>query len=69
MQIDIIDDGCGIKKEHMEKILECFFTTKKKGTGLGLCISKKYVDEHDGTDFFIESEEGKGTTVRISLPA
>ena len=69
VQIDIIDDGCGITKEHMEKILECFFTTKKKGTGLGLCISKKYVDEHDGSDFLIESEEGRGTTVRISLPA
>ena len=67
VQIDIIDNGCGISKEHMERILECFFSTKKKGTGLGLCISKKYIDEHDGSDFFIESVEGKGTAIKINL--
>lgn len=68
VETTITDDGCGIPKEHLDKILECFFTTKSYGTGLGLCISKKYMDELEGSSFFVESEEGKGTTVKISLP-
>jgi PAS domain S-box-containing protein len=68
VEITIDDDGCGIPKEHIDKILECFFTTKSYGTGLGLCISKKFIDEHDGGSFSVESEEGKGTTVNINLP-
>jgi signal transduction histidine kinase len=67
-EITIGDDGCGIPKEHMDRILECFFTTKSYGTGLGLCISKKYIDEHEGSSISVDSEEGKGTTVKIGLP-
>jgi PAS domain S-box-containing protein len=67
-EITICDDGCGIPKEHMDRILECFFTTKSYGTGLGLCISKKYIDEHEGSSISVDSEEGKGTTVKIGLP-
>ena len=67
--ISIEDEGCGIPEAHMDKILECFFTTKSYGSGLGLCISKKYIDEHDGSDLFIESDEGKGTTIKINLTA
>ena len=67
-EIIIEDDGCGIPKEHMDKILECFFTTKSYGTGLGLCNLKKYIDQHEGSSFFVESEEGKGTNVKINLP-
>ena len=69
VEINVRDDGCGIPKKHMDKIMKCFFTTKSYGTGLGLCLSKKYIDEHQGSSFSLESEEGKGTTVKISLSA
>jgi len=67
VEISIDDDGCGIPKEHMDKILDCFFTTKSYGTGLGLCISKKFIDEYDGSSLSVKSEEGKGTTVNVTL--
>ena len=66
--ITIHDDGCGIPKEHMDKIMECFFTTKGYGTGLGLCISKKFIDEQEGGSLSFHSQEGKGTTVHVELP-
>ena len=69
VEIAVDDDGCGIPKEHMDSILECFFTTKSKGTGLGLCISKKYIDQHGGSSLHVESTEGKGTSVKIGLQA
>jgi two-component system, cell cycle sensor histidine kinase and response regulator CckA len=67
--ISIVDNGEGIAKENISKILEPFFTTKrdKKGTGLGLYISKMIVDNHKGF-LDIKSEPGKGTEVTVSLP-
>ncbi len=69
VEIRVDDDGCGIPKEHLGKVLECFFTTKTYGTGLGLCISKKFIDEHNGSCFNVESEPGRGTTFKIILPS
>ncbi len=66
--ISITDGGQGIPPELREKIFSPFFTTKTQGTGLGLCISKRIVDEHPGGCFRLDSEEGKGTTVTITLP-
>lgn len=68
VEVVVKDNGCGIPKAHLDKITDCFFTTKSRGSGLGLCISKKFIDEHRGSSFSIESESGKGTTVRIGLP-
>ncbi len=68
VEISIDDDGCGIPKEHMDKIMDCFFTTKGYGTGLGLCIAKKVIDEHEGSSLTVKSEEGRGTTVNVTLP-
>jgi len=68
VEICIDDNGCGIPKAHMDKIMDCFFTTKGYGTGLGLCISKKFIDEHEGSSLTVKSEEGRGTTVRVTLP-
>ncbi|MFA6216373.1 MAG: ATP-binding protein [Candidatus Omnitrophota bacterium] len=67
--ITVMDNGEGISKENLSKILEPFFTTKrdKKGTGLGLYISKMIVDNHKGF-LDIKSEQGKGTEVAVSLP-
>ena len=67
VEISIDDDGCGIPKEHMDKIMDCFFTTKSYGTGLGLCISKKFIEEYDGSSLSVKSEDGKGTTVNVTL--
>ncbi len=64
----VADEGCGISEENRERIFAPFFTTKKQGTGLGLCISKRIVEDHGGSSFSFESEEGKGTTFKISLP-
>lgn len=68
--MEFSDTGTGIKPEDMPRLWESFFTTKPegKGTGLGLPICRRTIEEHRGT-IEIESEVGVGTTVRITLPA
>lgn len=66
--ITVTDDGRGIPEGDREKIFSPFFTTKKHGTGLGLCISKRIIEEHPGSSLSVKSEEGKGTTFKMSLP-
>jgi two-component system NtrC family sensor kinase len=63
--ISLRDDGTGI--EDVEKIFEPYYTTKVKGTGLGLIISRQIIEEHGG-EIEVRSEVGKGTEVRILLP-
>ena len=65
--IRVIDTGLGISAEHRPKLFRPFHTTKTRGTGLGLAISKKIIEGHGGR-IEIDSAEGKGTEVRISLP-
>lgn len=65
--ITVKDQGCGISEEQLQKIFEPFHTTKAFGTGLGLPIVKKIVESHQGK-LSIQSEEGAGTSVTISLP-
>jgi two-component system sensor kinase FixL len=67
--IEVADTGVGIPPEHLSRVTEPFFTTKEagKGTGLGLAICRRIVRQHRGT-LEIESELGKGTTVRLTLP-
>ncbi|MEE9241296.1 MAG: ATP-binding protein [bacterium] len=65
--VEFSDTGKGIPDEQREKIFEADFTTKETGTGLGLSITREIVREHDGT-IEVESELGKGTVFRISLP-
>ncbi len=62
----IQDSGVGIPEKDLIKIFDLFFTTKSKGTGLGLPTSYKIVKEHGG-DISIHSEASKGTTVEIKL--
>jgi PAS domain S-box-containing protein len=67
--IEFADTGVGIPAENLGRIVEPFFTTKEegKGTGLGLAICRRVIQEHRGT-MRIDSEVGKGTTVRLVLP-
>lgn len=66
-RIDIMDSGCGISDENLNKIFNPFFTTKEKGSGLGLPIVRKIIEGHGGT-IDIGSEEGAGTKVSLHLP-
>ena len=65
--IKVIDNGCGIDSEKIQKIFEPYYTTKEYGTGLGLTIVYKVVKEHGG-EIKIESQKGEGTTFTILLP-
>jgi two-component system, NtrC family, sensor kinase len=68
-EIAVIDNGPGITKERQERIFEPFHTTKgTRGTGLGLAVTKRIVEEHRGR-IRVESAEGQGATFRIILPA
>ncbi|WP_052712247.1 PAS domain S-box protein [Domibacillus indicus] len=67
LHIEFRDQGEGIPPERLKHLFEPFYSTKEKGTGLGLMVSYKIIEEHKGT-MKIESEEGKGTTVHIFLP-
>ncbi len=66
-RIDVIDRGAGIAPEHLARIFEPSFTTKKDGMGLGLAIVEGIVRGHGGT-IRAESTPGKGTVVRMSWP-
>jgi two-component system NtrC family sensor kinase len=65
--IDIIDTGCGIPAEHLSRIFEPFFSTKKNGSGLGLAVSYGIVKNHDG-QLEVSSRPGKGARFSVSLP-
>ncbi len=65
--IHILDTGAGIPKDNLDKIFKPFFTTKHKGTGLGMTISRRIVEQHSGT-LTVDSTVGEGTTVTIILP-
>jgi two-component system sensor histidine kinase HydH len=67
LAIEVQDNGCGIPRDDLEKILDPYFTTKPEGTGLGLALAYKIIDEHKGSIQF-SSNQGKGTSVSISLP-
>ena len=65
--VRIEDDGQGISDEVLSKIFYPFFTTKEKGSGIGLAIAQKIVDSHHGS-IDVESEVGRGTVFTIKLP-
>ena len=66
--IDIKDNGTGISKEKLDKIFSPFFTTKKRGTGLGLFFTQQIISKHKGY-IQVDSELDKGTIFMIYLPA
>ena len=68
VEYQVTDNGCGMDEETRKKIFQTFFSTKgSRGTGLGLMIAKKIVDEHGGV-IDLSSEKGSGTVFRVRLP-
>lgn len=65
--IDISDTGKGISRSNFEKVFQPGFTTRKRGWGLGLSLTRRMVYYHKGSIYVKESEIGKGTTFRIVL--
>ncbi|MEI7816726.1 MAG: ATP-binding protein, partial [Desulfuromonadales bacterium] len=65
--ISICDSGIGISPDVMKKLFTPFFTTKQKGTGLGLAVSYGIIKDHGG-DIHVESEEGRGAEFTVVLP-
>ncbi len=68
VKIMVQDHGVGITKEHLPKVFDPYFTTKQKGSGLGLATSYSIIQNHGG-HITVESELGLGTTFSIYLPA
>jgi nitrogen fixation/metabolism regulation signal transduction histidine kinase len=68
VRLDVTDTGPGIPDEFLERLFEPYFTLKKGGTGLGMAITKKVVEDHHG-EIRVTSRAGEGTTVSILIPA
>jgi signal transduction histidine kinase len=70
VEIEISDTGCGIPQEHLSKLFDPFFSTKKtgEGTGLGLSVSLGIIQKHNGT-IDVKSKVDEGSIFVISLPA
>ncbi len=67
IRVEFADTGTGIAPESLEHLFEPYFTTKEKGTGLGLALTKKFIEDHGG-QLLVRSEVGAGTTFTVILP-
>lgn len=65
--IEFSDTGCGISPEEKKRIFRPFYTTKKKGYGLGMAITRRIIQSHEGI-IQVESEKGEGTTFTVIFP-
>jgi signal transduction histidine kinase len=65
--VSFIDTGVGIKPEHLQKIFDLYFTTRARGSGIGLSMVYRTVQMHDG-EIEVQSTPGAGTTFRLLLP-
>ncbi|MDA7026211.1 PAS domain S-box protein [Bacillus sp. CLL-7-23] len=65
--VSLTDEGIGMAEDKLKRLGEPFYTTKERGTGLGLMVSYKIIEEHNG-EIEVESIEGKGTTFHLTLP-
>jgi two-component system sensor histidine kinase HydH len=65
--VDVEDTGPGIPPEHLNEIFNAFFTTKEKGTGLGLAVSLKILNDHNG-ELLVSSRVGEGSIFSVRLP-
>ena len=67
VKLDVIDTGVGMTREELDKMFEPLFTTKARGIGLGLAVSRSLA-EANGAVITASSEAGKGSTVSVDLP-
>jgi signal transduction histidine kinase len=67
LRVDVADQGPGIPEELLPRVFEPFFTTKAQGTGLGLVVAKRNLEDHHG-ELAVESVPGRGTTFTFWLP-
>lgn len=67
LEIAVADSGVGIRREDLDRVLEPLYSTKARGIGLGLAITRSIIEKHAGS-LQIESEVGKGSTFRVRLP-
>lgn len=65
--IRFIDQGVGIEQERIDRLGEPFYSTKEKGTGLGLMVSYRIIEQHNG-QIKVSSKKNQGTTVDVILP-
>jgi signal transduction histidine kinase len=68
VEVTVADTGSGIPADRLSKVFDDFVTTKRRGLGLGLAISRRIVEQLDGT-ITVESEVGRGTTFTLRFPA
>jgi signal transduction histidine kinase len=68
VEVRVMDTGCGIPDEHLDRVFTPLFTTRPDGTGLGLPITRRIVEAHGGS-IRVASRVGEGTAVTIALPA
>ncbi|MCG6361474.1 sensor histidine kinase [Vibrio fluvialis] len=66
--VHIEDEGCGIKPEHLKRVFDPFYTTKREGTGLGLSVSQSLLSQTGG-EIRVQSEVGKGSIFSVYLPS
>lgn len=67
IEIVVIDNGCGISEEDLGRVFDPYFTTKPEGTGLGMAMSAKIIEEHGG-EIHLQSILGEGTSVIVEIP-
>jgi signal transduction histidine kinase len=67
VEVDVEDTGVGIPPEHLQKIFDLYFTTKERGSGIGLSMVYRIVQLHDG-EIEVQSTPGRGTRFRLVLP-
>jgi signal transduction histidine kinase len=67
VQVTFSDTGVGIRPEHLQRVFDLYFTTKERGSGIGLSMAYRTVQMHDG-EIEVQSTLGAGTTFRVLLP-
>jgi two-component system NtrC family sensor kinase len=67
VEVRVEDTGVGIAPEHLSRIFDLYFTTKERGTGIGLSMVYRIIQMHDG-EIEVQSTPGRGTTFRVLLP-
>lgn len=68
VEVLVIDSGPGIPEKHLPRIFDPYYSTKPRGSGLGLATARRIIEEHGGT-LTVQSEVGRGTSFRILIPA